>query len=67
MEKQDTKTEPLLSYAEAASHIGVIAEQTLRNWFAQGNPQGVPSLKIGRRRFFRRSELEAWLRTRREG
>ena len=58
-------TDQMLSYREAAKVLGV-SHSTLSRWMSIGNPYGVPSYKPGKRRVFRRSELEAWLRTRRE-
>ena len=60
-----TATEPWLGYDEAAEYIGV-SGTTLRRWFSEGNKQKIPSYKPGKKRQFRRSELEAWIATRKD-
>ena len=65
MDTMDTASDRWMSCREAADHIGV-AEQTLRNWLATGNPYGVPSWKIGKRRSFRRDALDEWLASRKD-
>ena len=50
--------EPLISMAEVADRLG-IPLQTLRAWRKYGRgPKGYP---LGRRVYFRWSEVEAWL------
>lgn len=52
----------LLSRKEAAEYLGV-HPQTLAKWASTGAYQ-LKYLKIGGRAFYRKSDLEAWLRTR---
>lgn len=53
-------TDPFLSTAAAAEYLGV-PEGTLRYWrYCQTGPR---SFKLGRRRVYRVSDLEAWART----
>lgn len=47
----------------ASEYIGT-PESTLRYWRSTRNPDAPPSFNIGRRVFYRRSDLEAWLQAR---
>lgn len=50
-----------LSQGEAAAELN-ICERTLDRWRRLG--EGPPITKLGRRTLYRRSSLQAWLRTR---
>jgi excisionase family DNA binding protein len=49
--------EPLMTVAEAASYLR-LTQKTVRHRVAEGT---IPSVKVGRSRRFRRSEIEAWI------
>ena len=45
---------------EAANYLGV-NKDTIRNWIRKGN--GIPAHKIGKQWKFKRSELDAWVKS----
>jgi excisionase family DNA binding protein len=49
--------DPLLTVAEAATHLAVAESWLYDNW----KPLGVPAIKLGRQLRFRRSALDTWL------
>ena len=53
------KSDPLLTEDEVAAETRAPSRSTVRHWFATG---ALKSLKVGRRRLVRRSELERYLR-----
>jgi len=55
----------LLTTAEAAEVLG-LSGVTLATWRSTGR-YDVPYLKVGRAVRYRRSDLEGWIKTRREG
>lgn len=54
----------LLNAEAAAAYLGV-AKQTLHNWRSSGRYR-VPCLRVGRLVRYRRSDLDAWLETRKQ-
>lgn len=59
---QPIETDPKYSNNRAAQYIGV-RPQTLAVWRSTGR-YGIPYLKVGRKVFYRKSVLDAWLKSR---
>lgn len=53
-----------LSYAEVAAILGV-KPQTVRRWVAEGRMNFPTGFKLGKYRSFLRSDIEAWIESRR--
>jgi len=60
-----TNSEQLLLPYQAAEYLGV-SEQTLAEWRCVGR-YNLPYVLVGRRVRYRRSDLDAWLRSRTRG
>lgn len=54
-----------MTYPEVAELLDVTV-QTVRNWVSEGTYQFPRGVKVGRNRRFLRSEVEAWLESRRK-
>lgn len=54
----------LLNAEQAAQYLGV-AKQTLHNWRSSGRYR-LPCLRVGRLVRYRRSDLDAWLESRKQ-
>ena len=52
-------TEKWISLEEAANHLGV-TKDTIRNWIKKTD---IPAHKIGKLWKFKRSELDAWVKS----
>jgi excisionase family DNA binding protein len=52
----------LLNRAEAADYVGVLP-QTLAVWASTGRYE-LPFVKVGRKVYYRRADLDAWLESR---
>ncbi len=50
----------LLSERETSSEYGVPLK-TLQYWRCAGHPDGPPFIKVGRRVYYRQSDLELWI------
>ena len=50
---------PFLSTTDAARYLGVVTPQSLHKWRSRG--QGPCYLRIGRKVFYRQSDLDIWL------
>lgn len=55
---------PTLNTAEAARYTG-LAESTLKQWRCKGGDHAIPFLKVGRSVRYLRSDLDAYLYSRR--
>ena len=50
----------LLTESDASRECGV-SVKTLQYWRFSGHPGGIPFIKVGRRVYYRQSDLEQWV------
>lgn len=58
--QQQNNDDSWIGIEEAAEYLGV-TKDTIRNWIRKGS--GIPAVKIGKLWKFKRSELDAWVKS----